>query len=226
MNTNTDYGIVGSCNLNPITTDMQNIDKSTDAVKSSGNKKVVENIKKQIDNIIEDDKLDAKTKKQRIKDLKEDLKEAEDAEKQRRAEEQKEAQEKVATKKDQNNNKSYQSSDGDKLTISEQASNLIKNETILKQTKMDESAKMELENTKEILKNQIDIDKKRGVDTSKKEERLEKLEQRDVRISNLKEKMSENNSVKQKKNDAQKEVSNNVLNYADAEEITAKFISD
>lgn len=240
MSPNTDYAINGNYNFNSSTVEPHINDKvyeeSTNKEPNdstlSSNKKLIDNIKTQIDNIKENDKLNAETKKLKIKELKEELKKAKEVEKERRLEELESANQKRDERKEKldkkncPNNQNYQSTDGDKLTISEQASNLIKVESRVKQSEHDNLAKIELENTKEILKNEINMDQKLGINTSKKEKQLKKLEDRDIRINNLKEMLLEqiNADNEDKDKNRHNNVKNDIFNQ-DSKNDKVKFIS-
>lgn len=241
MGTNTgydiSYGISMNYNFNESTTNVHNIDKlgqqtdskKLDGIKSSDDKKLVEDIRKQINNVNKNDNLNSKDKKEKVKDLKIELHDAQETEIQRKIKEHKESLEMISENKSQlnqeENSKNYESSDGDKLVISDEASKLIKDKAELKQSKLNEPVEVEFENNKEILKSQINTDKKRGVDTSKKEEQLEKLERRDARRDELKEMAKSGKSEKSTDNKQQNNVIDDI-DYANAEEITNKFINN
>ncbi len=162
-----------------------------DASKQSSYSKRLESIQEQMNKVKEDDSLDSETKKTKIKELQEQMNEI--------RKKGKEAQvNKLAEKNKPEEEKAYaQSADGDKLILTENMKNMIQNDVSLDKAKEKNSDKVELQGENEILKNQIETDLGRGVDTTKKEEELAKKEEKVSEINNN-EMEKINNSNKEK----------------------------
>ncbi len=132
----------------------------------------MESIREQIQKIKENDKYDDETKKSKIEELEKILKQLEEAKKAQEAQALKAEAEKNQKKPEK---EGYQrsSSDGDLLEVSSKA--IIESEASLKNLKSAQSQRVQLEGEKNVLNAQIKTDRGRGVDTTRKEGQLAKL---------------------------------------------------
>lgn len=131
----------------------------------SAQDKLIEKIQEQIIKIQENEHYDADTKKSKIEELQEQLKEIETANRMKESEELK-----AKSSKSEKTN-----SDGDILETSAEAQAIIEAGLNLDAIKNAYSMKKSLQGESNVLKSEIKMDKGRGVNTAKKEEVLSKL---------------------------------------------------
>lgn len=185
----------GQLNKNVKNKDDNGQNQSSNNIMSSYDK-MVRSIEEQMEKIQADENYDADTKKQKLDELKtqiEDIRKAEN-----------EAEIKDAglldnDKKAQDKSKYNENIDGDKFTLSDEMEDMIKKDSELNKNEEKHSMKVKFEGSANILKSEIETDKGRGVDTQKKEEKLQSLQEK---MKELDENKLDENVVSQKINDS------------------------
>ncbi len=178
----------------------------------------INNVQKQIQNLAKENEMTAEEKMSKRKEYQQELQSLNNQMTQRKIEIQKEQREAAAEAQNQAGNKGagniLENGKGDLTSQTENLmgaatmKGLISADTVMKQVNTVQSVKTELEGTARVLKSEIKLDKNRGLDTTKKEEALQKNNERlqevfedlGEKISSVKDEIDHAKEVEQKEN--------------------------
>ncbi len=204
--------------------------KSSGLSFTSNYEDMIENIQEQIKKVNENQDFDEDTKKAKLKELQDQIDEIrnlQEMEKTRKLEEAQAEKEEASKKKVEERNKLEktntvdESKDGDLLILSENAKDLIKSDLALDKLEAKDSMRKELKAETKMLKNQIEIDQGRGVESKHKAEDLDKLESNLDAINNEEKpkiETSENKPYLEKDDDKETSDENDVKSDKNQEE--------
>ncbi len=151
---------------------------STNIGNSNSYSKMIESIQEQMKKVQENDAYDVDMKKSKMEELQKQLEEI-------RKMEQEEKTSKLTSEKKVEEDKSHaENSDGDKLTLSEEMENLLKDDVAFDKLKSKNAVQKEMKGEVNVLKREIEVDKGRGANTERKEDQLSELKDRIKNMDN------------------------------------------
>ncbi len=156
-------------NLNKNSSSLNAADKFT---------KMIENIQEQMKKVQENDSYDTETKKLKMEELQKQMEEIKKLE-------QEEKLSKMNPEKKTNEEKNHaENADGDKLTLSEEMESILKDEVSLDKLKNKETIKNKMKGEERLLNREIEVDKSRGANTERKEDRVSEIKDRVAAMDN------------------------------------------
>ncbi len=173
--------------------------------------KMIENIQEQMKKVQESDSYDADTKKAKMEEFQKQIEEI-------RKMEQEEKASKLGNKQNKDDNKNgleeenvAENAHGDKLTLSDDMKEILKDDTKLKKLKEKNATQKEMQGEANLLKSEIEIDKGMGRNTERKEERVSEIKDRVEAMNNneLEKATSKDEDSKIKNNNVNKEEKQN-----------------